>query len=224
MFKNIPPTSALVQTMRRSLVLTLFSLALAGTAFAQKLQYGLTAGVNWASPTEDYESKIGFQVGGRAVYNFASPERGAFLDGSVLFSVMRYKSPGYYDGTNAYVFHYNSSSIVIPIHLGYKLPVAKSLSVFGSAGVYLGIGLDGSIKRDVEAPTGTTSNYVTKSIFGDDYQKRFDFGVGIKAGVEYKSKYRIALGYDWGLTDKATDKNPVKSKNRILSISATYLF
>ncbi len=32
--------------------------------------------------------------------------------------------------------------------------------------------------------------------------KRFDFGLGLKAGVEFSQKYQISIGYDWGLVKK----------------------
>ena len=31
--------------------------------------------------------------------------------------------------------------------------------------------------------------------------KRFDFGLGLKAGVEFSQKYQISIGYDWGLVE-----------------------
>lgn len=58
-------------------------------------------------------------------------------------------------------------------------------------------------------------------IFGDDGFKRFDFGLGLKAGVEFSRKYQVAISYDFGLVDVQKD---LGMKNRNLMISLGYMF
>ena len=42
---------------------------------------------------------------------------------------------------------------------------------------------------------------MSEDIFGDDGLKRFDFGLGLKAGVEFSKKYQVAISYDFGLVE-----------------------
>ena len=59
------------------------------------------------------------------------------------------------------------------------------------------------------------------NVFGDDAMKRFDFGLGLKAGVEFSQKYQISIGYDWGLVENIKDSG---NKNRNLMISLSCFF
>ena len=51
--------------------------------------------------------------------------------------------------------------------------------------------------------------------------KRFDFGLGLKAGVEFFQKYQVSIGYDWGLLDNIEDSG---NKNHNLMLSVGYFF
>ena len=64
-------------------------------------------------------------------------------------------------------------------------------------------------------------NSASEDIFGDDGFKRFDFGLGLKAGVEFSKKYQVAISYDFGLVEVAKD---LGMKNRNLMISLGYMF
>ena len=43
-------------------------------------------------------------------------------------------------------------------------------------------------------------DYLKNKVFGSNAMKRFDFGLGLKAGVEFFQKYQVSIGYDWGIT------------------------
>ena len=64
-------------------------------------------------------------------------------------------------------------------------------------------------------------NSMSEDIFGDDGLKRFDFGLGLKAGVEFSKKYQVAISYDFGLVEVIKE---VGMKNRNLMISLGYMF
>ncbi len=73
----------------------------------------------------------------------------------------------------------------------------------------------------MESVGGLEGKSVSEDIFGDDGFKRFDFGLGLKAGVEFNKKYQVALSYDFGLIDVQKD---LGMKNRNLMISLGYMF
>ena len=77
--------------------------------------------------------------------------------------------------------------------------------------------VDGSIADLEELDTDSAS----EDIFGNDGLKRFDFGLGLKAGVEFSKKYQFAISYDFGLVEVAKD---LGMKNRNLMISLGYMF
>lgn len=68
--------------------------------------------------------------------------------------------------------------------------------------------------------------------FSDDSGlKRFDLGLGFKAGVEYKNHYQLSIGYDFGLIDaynksKNEDDYDVTGtlKNSNFKVSLAYMF
>ena len=64
-------------------------------------------------------------------------------------------------------------------------------------------------------------NSASEDIFGDDGLKRFDLGLGLKAGVEFSKKYQVAISYDFGLVEVIKE---VGMKNRNLMISLGYMF
>lgn len=68
---------------------------------------------------------------------------------------------------------------------------------------------------------GFTNIYDSASAFGDNALKRFDFGLGLKAGIEFCQKYQLSIGYDWGLTDNIENGS---NKNRNLMLSLGYCF
>ena len=100
--------------------------------------------------------------------------------------------------------------------MGYKYAVNDKFAIFGNFGPYIGIGLFGKAKASGELMEGEDTSV---NVFGDDAMKRFDFGLGLKAGVELNQKYQLSIGYDWGLIDNIEDSG---NKNRNLMISLVY--
>ena len=72
---------------------------------------------------------------------------------------------------------------------------------------YFGVGLFG--KTDGE------------DMFGDEGFKRFDFGLGLRAGLEFNNKIPVSIGYDFGVLDVFDE---VSAKTRNLTISIGYKF
>ena len=122
------------------------------------------------------------------------------------------------DGGSIATVKFNPYYLEIPVHVGYKYAVNENFALFGSVGPYLAVGLfrkdklsignaigDWADIEGMESVGGLEGKSVSEDIFGDDGFKRFDFGLGLKAGVEFNKKYQVALSYDFGLIDVQKD-------------------
>lgn len=208
-----------------------------GSVNAQdNLKWGVVAGMNVSKmSTAGLDNKIGYHVGVRAELGLPQVANGLYLDAAALISAKGAKTDaGDLGGINV-----NATYLEIPIHVGYKYAVNDNFNVFGSFGPYVGIGLFGKTKVD-ELDYDSSHELVNTSYkyntFGDGY-KRFDMGLGLNVGVEIQQKYRISLGYDFGLLkafDAASENNgddeemeinlASGAKNRNLTISVAYMF
>jgi len=61
----------------------------------------------------------------------------------------------------------------------------------------------------------------SENVFGDDGFKRFDLGLGLKAGIEISKKYQFSIGYDFGFIEA---EELMGCKNRNLMISLGLMF
>jgi hypothetical protein len=107
----------------------------------------------------------------------------------------------------------------IPMHIGYRYDLGSSgnVSLFGSFGPYIAVGMWGTDKV-------TMANESTKpDSFASDGLKRFDFGLGLRGGVRLFDHYRIFVGYDWGLINIAQDDDSTMN-NRNFYVGASYMF
>ena len=93
----------------------------------------------------------------------------------------------------------------------------SEFGVYGSFGPYFGIGLFGTEKYsagDIKSKPDT---------FSKESLKRFDFGLGLRAGVSMFDHYRLFVGYDWGLVN-ISNVDGLDINNRNFYIGATYMF
>ena len=107
------------------------------------------------------------------------------MDFGLMLSSHGWKSPGYY-----YDGNYNPSAgekpdkpssgytsdnkctpyyLNIPIHIGYKFPVGRNVSLFINAGPYFNIGLFGKAKETITPDKGTAT---TKEMVGNVFSER----------------------------------------------------
>ena len=131
----------------------------------------------------------------------------------------------YIDGGSLASIKFNPYYLEVPVRVGYKYAVNDDFSLFGSVGPYMAVGLFGKAKLKVDGDIADIAelggNSMSEDIFGDDGLKRFDFGLGLKAGVEFSKKYQVAISYDFGLVEVIKE---VGMKNRNLMISLGYMF
>ena len=186
------------------------------------LRWGVTAGMNVSSlNVTGLDSRVGFHAGVKAELGLPQFTEGLYMDFGALLSLKGAKVEA---GSMA-SFKINPYYLEIPVHIGYKYAVNDNFSLFGSVGPYMAVGLFGKAKLKVDGDIADIAelggNSMSEDIFGDDGLKRFDFGLGLKAGVEFSKKYQVAISYDFGLVEVIKE---VGMKNRNLMISLGYMF
>ena len=166
------------------------------------IEIGVKAGANLSNIGGDMgdltKTKFGFNVGLTFDYNF-TPNI-ALLTG-VEFTTKGAKIKFIDENMNA-------SFIQVPVHVGYKLPVSDAMKIVFHAGPYAAVGVAGKTKIDG----------VKLDTFGDNgILKRFDFGLGLGAGIEY-GKICAGLGWDFGLLDLGKYDATARTQNGYLSV------
>ena len=209
--------------MKKALLLFVLVAMSAVSINAQNnLKWGLMAGMNVSKYTfTGFDNRVGFHAGVKAELGLSQGASGAYLDFAGLLSLKGAKI----DGGAIASITFNPVYLEVPVHIGYKYAVNDDLSLFGSVGPYIGIGLFGKAKMkvgsDVAGSMGLDDNSMSENIFGEDGMNRFDAGLGLKAGLEFSHKYQVSLSYDFGLVDVVDE---LGMKNRNLMISFGYMF
>lgn len=179
------------------------------------LKWGVMAGMNSSNfSTDGSDSKVGFHVGVKTEKYLPQIAQGVYFDMAALLSLKGAKVNG---GDASLKF--NPYYLEIPIHMGYKYDVNENFAIFGNFGPYFAVGLFGKMKAtgDLIEESGLTRLHDSAKVFGYYGIDRFDFGLGLKAGVEFCLKYQISIGYDWGLIDNI-DNSSNKNRNLMLSL------
>jgi hypothetical protein len=206
-------------------------LALATTAFsltskAQKVTYGVRAGINFQNINGedesgrdlDYDLKTGFHIGVNAEVPVA-PD--FYVQPGLLFSTKGYKDelPGDDLKTNV-------SYLEIPINVLYKPTLGPGKLLLGF-GPYIGIGVGGKIKSGSKDVDIKFANDVNSADFWRS-SKRMDFGGNLLAGYELSSKISFQLNAQLGMTNltpkRDGKKTDFKAKNTGFGISVGYRF
>lgn len=210
--------------MKKFLPLFLVALVVTATVSAQGLRYGITGAMNVANYAMEVEgisfnpdSRIGFRAGFRMEMDAPFIYDGFYFDAEALLSAKGAKFDSS-SGEDAASIISRPYYLEIPIHIGYRYMFGQgNVGIFGSFGPYFGVGLFGTNKVTV---AGVESK---PDAFSSDGLKRFDFGLGLRAGVAMFEHYRIYVGYDWGLIDVAKSGGN-KINNRNFYVGASYMF
>ena len=195
----------------------------------ENFKFGIVGGLNVSTIRQGgeaaelanslYKSKVGYHVGVRTEFGLSKAVNGLYLDASALLSVKGVKAE--FLGT---VTH-NAAYLEIPIHAGYKYAITDNFSVFGSFGPYVGFGLFGKTKASFLDETISYDTFKGE----DSIIKRFDWGLGLNAGVEINNKIRVGVGYDLGLANiskpiEGEDADDAPLRNRNFTVSVAYMF
>ena len=165
------------------------------------LKWGVMAGMNVSKYTfTGFDNRIGFHAGVKAELGLSQEESGAYMDFAALLTLKGAKI----DGGAIASFKFNPYYLEVPVHIGYKYAVNDDFALFGSVGPYIAVGLFGKAKFNMGSAIGDLAGMegmevegmegksLSEDIFGDDGFKRFDFGLGLKAGVEFSRKYPVS--------------------------------
>ena len=219
--------------MKKFLPLLSFALLCSAAVSAQELRYGITGALNFSYydfSTEglslDTNSRLGFKAGFRMEMDAPFIYDGFYFDAEALLSSKGAKYDTTIDGQSI-SYTARPYYLEIPIHLGYRYMFGNSKwGVLASFGPYFGVGLFGTDKLNIPANAeflGVADVDKSPNSFSSNTLKRFDFGVGARAGVQMFDHYRIYVGYDWGLINIAKDSQS-KIHNRNFYVSAAYMF
>lgn len=214
------------------------------TATAQ-VRFGAKAGLNLASISysDDYindtEAVIegdlstgmipAFHVGGQVEFDFSSS---VGLSAGVQLSMKGGSLE--IDGT-ILGERFTSTAKARPMYV--QVPVAvyyRNAGFYAGVGPYVGFGVAGKIKTEVEV-AGQTEEDSEDITFGNDEDDSFsplDFGAGVELGYEF-GKLRVSAAYNLGLAN-AAPKDAVdagdeagrdyKYMHRVIGVSVAYLF
>jgi hypothetical protein len=167
------------------------------------ITFGVKAGVNLSNLSGDVENnkaKIGFNAGVTLDYGFTSDV--------YLLTGLELTTKGYKVKEGDYKLTANMMYLQLPVHVGYKLTVAEGTKVVFHAGPYVAYGIGGKISDNEDDKWDS---------FGDESAKKFDFGLGIGAGLEF-GKIGVGLGWDLGLANINRGEGKIKNQNAYLSV------
>jgi hypothetical protein len=209
-------------SIKTGLVAIALLIGITANAQDKPVTFGVKAGVNLSNFSGDFDDpsiKVGLHVGVTADF--------ALAPNFYVLSGLEYSMKGAKVENNLKA---NLSYLNLPVHVGYKLPVADATKIVFHAGPYVGFAVDGSWK----------SGSFSADIFGDEIKdrglgmKRFDFGLGFGVGAEF-GKINAGVNCDFGLVNIADfgmidyegwklDAKSVSVKNMNVSISLGYKF
>lgn len=107
-----------------------------------------------------------------------------------LFAAMKgYEISGYDESETK--MHYLEMPVLVNYHIGKQ----GGFEVIPSAGVYLGCGLAGKLKYNIDLDT-----YKEIDVFKDKTIKRFDFGTQMGVDLVFR-KIQVGFAYDLGLIE-----------------------
>ena len=210
--------------MKKLLPLLSFALLLSAAASAQGVRYGITGAMNVSNYAIESDassftsdSRIGFRAGFRMEVGAPFIYDGFHFMGEVVLSSRGSKMSTTVDEQSVKNIS-RPYYLEIPLHIGYHYAFKNgNVGLFGSFGPYFGVGLFGKDKLTI----GDVSS--KPDTFDSGELKRFDFGLGLRAGVSMFDHYRIYLGYDWGLVNIAGSSGD-KVNNRNFYVGAAYMF
>ena len=188
-------------------------MALIGSnVYAQDNGFGVRAGVNIASMT-NYNSKVGLHVGGMYRLQLSSNVP-VFFEPGVMFQLKGGKLTQ--SGVSSTL---NLAYVEVPAVFAYQFQLNETWAIQPALGPYFAFGIGGKSK-DSYSYEGV-SQEEEYDIFGDDGAKRFDFGLGVGAALEF-GKMFVGLDGLFGLT-KMYDGDGAP-KNTTIALSVGYKF
>lgn len=103
----------------------------------------------------------------------------------------------------------------VPLHISYGIQFAPTFKFFLYGGPTANVGIASNT-------AGAVLN-VNRNNYEDDNYSRFNIMLGAGAGIEVMKKFRVTVGYDWGMLDRYTDDDFTIKRNRLMA-GAAFIF
>lgn len=192
-------------------------LAMVSTVTFAQISWNVQAGVNMSnlSNIEDSKMKFGYQVG--VGMEYAIDDMWSIRP-SLQFITKGAKAD-YSEGGASVESSMNPMYLQLPVMAAAGFNISDNMKVVVKAGPYFAFGIGGKSK-DSYSYEGV-SQEEEYDIFGDDGAKRFDFGLGVGAALEF-GKMFVGLDGLFGLT-KMYDGDGAP-KNTTIALSVGYKF
>ena len=185
-----------------------------------RFRFGVIGGINLSGNEEKMVRNFaGFKIGARAEFRLS---KHFFLDANLaLAGKGEKKESDYYsihDDLSVVTYYVNRKVyyLELPVHIGFKVKVAKPVSLFITLGPYIGYGLFG---KDKDTRDSGYTNLYSKG----RESRRFDYGIGIQVGAELFNKVQLSVGYDIGFPNYRGRFN-TNDYNWIMPITIGYMF
>ncbi len=209
--------------MKKVLCVIVFAV-LALSMQAQKLNYGVRAGMNMTNLNEDnvdYKMRVGFHIGAAVDYELKSS---MFLESGLYLTTKGAKLDGS-DEDEKYEEKTNIMYLQLPVLFSYKYDLGSDdLKLHGKIGPYFALGLAAKIKSEYKYADESEKETIKGFGDGDDKTgiKRGDAGLMLGVGLS-KGNYYVGLNYELGLTNiNAYDGDKIHTRN--FNISLGYNF
>ena len=102
----------------------------------------------------------------------------------------------------------------MPAYAQYNIELGNNMGLFLQGGVYLGYAISGKQKTGGES---------VKIDFKERNMARYDFGLGLGAGLKIMDNIQIGLSKNWGASS-LVKKSDALFYNTNWALTATYLF
>ena len=206
------------------------ALAVSSSSFAQDIDFGVKAGLNFSNFTAKYggtkvndnKSKIGISLGAFADYNLTDMFA---IEAGLQFDQIGNKYEWTEDDESVKTST-NVNYLTIPINVRANFPVGDNKLYF-LAGPTIGLALSGKVKREYTEDGQTTKNDESVKLGNgeDDDMKRMNLGLMFGAGFEMTNNIGFRLTYDIGLSNLEPEGDSDNSmKTGCLGFSVTYKF
>lgn len=203
--------------MKKVLAIAAALLLVGTTAFAQNF------GAGYVQSTQTDGSHSTTANGFYAGFGYTAPFADNFgLNTGFYYEFLTNSNAGGF-GPISYSGKTTEHYVNVPFHLSFSLPLAETFKLFVYGGPTASVGIasktvaTGGISG-LGSATSTTDNYAD----GSDYS-RFDIFAGGGIGAEVMNKFRLNVGYDFGLLDRDNSDNTTLKRNR-LTAGVAFIF
>lgn len=195
--------------LKNSIVILFLFIGMNMNAQNEKISFGIKAGLNlsnFGGDVEDMDAKIGFNAGVTLDY--------AITGNLFLLTGLDFTTKGCKYSEDDYKETVNSMFLQLPIHAAYKFEITDQSRLVVNAGPYIAYGIGGKVKYEEDGESEKFDFFGSEE---DGGMKRFDFGLGLGVGFEY-DKFKVGIGYDFGLANIGRDDVDVKTRNGYLTV------